>query len=63
MTYLSQHLPNDVFLENFDKLRKLNKTNIKVENNPVQFRSSSDIVLEKKPCPCMANKVKQTPSS
>lgn len=33
------------------------------QNSNIHFRNSSDIQLGKKPCPCMANKVKDTPSS
>lgn len=41
-----------------------NSSNIQFRNSsdPL-FRNSSDIKIEKKPCGCMANKIKETPSS
>jgi len=33
------------------------------KNTKVEFRKSSNINLEKKPCGCMTNKIKQTESS
>lgn len=46
--------------EEFFEMLFPNKSN---EKNDIEFRNSSDIQIEKKPCPCMNNKIKQTPSS
>ena len=47
--------------------RKKNGDVVPLTNGPkkpeIQFRNSSDIKLERKPCGCMANKVKPPESS
>ena len=46
--------------EEFFEILFPNQSNNK---NDIEFRNSSDIQIEKKPCPCMANKVKEIASS
>jgi hypothetical protein len=47
MSYLSNHMPEEMFEFLFSKKQK---TEIKEE---VKFRENSKIEIEKKPCPCM----------
>jgi|APGre2960657373_1045057.scaffolds.fasta_scaffold184590_2 hypothetical protein len=53
--YLSNYLPEDLFEMIFS-----DKQNQKQQ---IEFRSSSEIELEKKPCGCMGNKIKKPESS
>lgn len=39
-----------------------NKKNKEIKEE-VKFRNNSTIEIQKKPCPCMAKKVKESPSS
>jgi len=62
MYYLSDYLPQDVFTQivhGNEKIKEISDENKKI----IQFRDSSNIRLEKKPCPCMANKIKPPESS
>jgi hypothetical protein len=59
MHYISEHLPQYIFKFLVHGEQKTEKPTNKV----IQFRNSSDIQLEKKPCPCMANKIKPPESS
>lgn len=58
MDYISDLLPEEIF-----KSMIHGKFKIKKNENKIEFRNSSAIELNKKPCPCMANKVKESPSS
>lgn len=60
MSYLSNYLPEDIF-SHFIHGKVMDS--VKEEKSELRFRNSSNIQIEKKPCPCMANKVKDTPSS
>jgi hypothetical protein len=55
MTYLSNYMPEELFETLF--------TSKEEKKNEIQFRDSSNIQIERKPCGCMANKVKQPESS
>lgn len=55
MHYISEYLPSQLMNDYFPEL--------KIEDKQIKFRESSDIQLEKKPCPCMTNKTKELPSS
>ena len=68
MAYISNFLPSD-----FDKLAphllrqneilEMERRKKEKEDKMIEFRNSSDIQLEKKPCPCMANNIKSPESS
>lgn len=60
MTYLSNYLPEDIF-SYFIHGKVMN--DVKEQGSQLQFRNSSDIQIEKKPCSCMNSKVKEIPSS
>jgi hypothetical protein len=58
MSYLSNLMPED----DFSYLMHGKVLNIKKEE-PLKFRDSSVQKIERKPCPCIANKVKENSSS
>ncbi len=65
MAYISNYLPQHLYplkphlLTPEDEI-KLNEEKKKKE---IKFRNASDVKIEKKPCPCMANKIKPPESS
>jgi hypothetical protein len=69
MAYFSNQVPPH--LKNFDPIildvkersEFYKKRKEEQEKKTPQFRNSGEIVIKKKPCPCMNNKIKQTPSS
>lgn len=69
MAYFSSFVPahlkhfNPVILDAKESFEFYKKFNEEKKKENIEFRNNSDIKIQKKPCPCMANKIKQTPSS
>ncbi len=55
MSYLSNYMPEEIYLKIF--------SNNEPKKAEIQFRDSSVIEIERKPCGCVANKIKQPESS
>jgi hypothetical protein len=68
MAYISNYLPSyfnkfDPHMLTEEEKLVMKKRKKEIEDKKIKFRDSSDTPVQKKPCGCMANQVKQPESS
>lgn len=64
MSYLSNYMSEYLFSKLIhEKVIEDEQISSKINNEKLQFRTSSNIEIQKNPCPCINNKIKETPSS